>query len=545
MFKYSCSKKNTIVDKDVLIDETIDLYWYRLAEKKAIKLGKITRLLKEVAVDCLINHEQANFTDEKMLENKNNRNITQLLSTGEKIASFPVGDKPNTSACDFMENCEISCTSVSKSPSLSLNDDSNTNNTSNYNELFISTNTDNIMLKIQNLMKIKHFYKKQELICYINSATKYPLTQINYTLTQMIENNGRIIDKYDRIGKLINIGDYYLFQPDDLKNNYISLYDRSTPISRKPYSVQIISDTFKDKPGSNIVKESGSKVLENILSDFNKIIESVHNKTDTWHNYAYITMKHLIDTYNIELTDIHEFLIEHICDKLSNSNIVALLNDVFINPSIKNPSNKDDGVVCEISNNIDAGKYSTFFMNIVQNAIYQKMVITNDNHIVFGMSKYIGAKQKNPDPKNVLEIYIYFKDENKWEPAGQEDIKNYIDIVSTKYKKYTDYKEISVDGKEIQSNKYVGFMSFNTDGSDIIFYVWIKNESGTLGFRCEQHDTKKLKNISELIESEIYLIVPTTESKRTSSGILKKNNIRCWRIANRHPEPLTVPVVVK
>ena len=37
---------------------TIDLYIYRVAERKAIQAGRITRLLKKCAVDCILNIEK-------------------------------------------------------------------------------------------------------------------------------------------------------------------------------------------------------------------------------------------------------------------------------------------------------------------------------------------------------------------------------------------------------------------------------------------------------------------------------------------------------
>ena len=46
--------------------EAADLYVYRLAEQKAIKIGKVTRVLKEISVDCLLNSEQTNFSAENM-----------------------------------------------------------------------------------------------------------------------------------------------------------------------------------------------------------------------------------------------------------------------------------------------------------------------------------------------------------------------------------------------------------------------------------------------------------------------------------------------
>jgi hypothetical protein len=41
--------------------ESMDMYLYRLSEKKSIKIGKVTRVLKTVSVDCLLNKEQMAF----------------------------------------------------------------------------------------------------------------------------------------------------------------------------------------------------------------------------------------------------------------------------------------------------------------------------------------------------------------------------------------------------------------------------------------------------------------------------------------------------
>ena len=69
---------------------------------------------------------------------------------------------------------------------------------------------------------------------YVNLIKKYPLIQINSALKQLIDDKNEFIsDKYGRLGNLINIGDLYLFQPLELNNKQVSLYDRSTPIDKK------------------------------------------------------------------------------------------------------------------------------------------------------------------------------------------------------------------------------------------------------------------------------------------------------------------------
>ena len=88
-------------------EEGADLYVYRLAEVKAIQIGHVSRALKEVAVDCILNSEQLGFTvgDMKMT-------VDQTLSTGQTI-KYPVGDKPFSAMCDYMDKCTYSCKPVS------------------------------------------------------------------------------------------------------------------------------------------------------------------------------------------------------------------------------------------------------------------------------------------------------------------------------------------------------------------------------------------------------------------------------------------------
>ena len=80
-------------------NEAADLYVYRRAEEKAIKIGKVTRLLKQNSVDCILNVEQMKF-DSEVLDTE----IDLILSNNKKI-KYKIGDKPFSSMCDYMEKC--------------------------------------------------------------------------------------------------------------------------------------------------------------------------------------------------------------------------------------------------------------------------------------------------------------------------------------------------------------------------------------------------------------------------------------------------------
>jgi superfamily II DNA or RNA helicase len=213
-------------------EESADIYIYRIAEYKARQIGVVSRILKESSVDCILNHSQTNFTRENM---ETVLDITLSTNPGE-FMSFHIGDVPFSSTCDYMEDCKYTC-KPNKEP-LEIN-------SSTYSEEFVFSNIEKIVNKIKFLFRNNFFYKKQELIQEINHPKKYSLIKINAALTHLIESNDFLQDKYKRNGKLINIGEYYLFQPLELNNQHISIFERIQPISSKYEKIQIkIPDSY-------------------------------------------------------------------------------------------------------------------------------------------------------------------------------------------------------------------------------------------------------------------------------------------------------------
>ena len=222
----------------VLFDDSIesaDLYIYRVAEYKAIQIGKITRLLKETAIDCIINHEQTNFTQQNIKANMHS-NITQIVSSGKTISDFRIGDAPFSHFCDYMASCNYNCRPNKEISDEEVNEDT-------YDESFIHINSEKIIKRIRMLFKEAFFYKKDNLIASIRAVKPYSYVQIYSALTNLIEDENEFItDKYDRNGKLVNIGDYYLFQPVEITDKNISIYQRTTPLDFKMDSIVIELD---------------------------------------------------------------------------------------------------------------------------------------------------------------------------------------------------------------------------------------------------------------------------------------------------------------
>ncbi len=80
--------------------ESIDFYIYKDAERKALKMGEVEKILKESAIDCYLNK------DINHIEDKDVTKVILESSQGIKSDIIP-SDKPNTKICSFLEDCNI------------------------------------------------------------------------------------------------------------------------------------------------------------------------------------------------------------------------------------------------------------------------------------------------------------------------------------------------------------------------------------------------------------------------------------------------------
>ena len=301
----TCSHKDlSLVQRNVQIymyatllsnnTESVDLFIYRKAEEKAKVIGTVTRVLKQHSIDCLLNYEQQKF-DEKFL----NKELTITLSDNSSI-NYSIGDKSYSALCDYMAECRYSC-----SPSIEdHNKEYGTTtkiNTSLYNETFLKTNNEVIIKLLRDLYKEKYFYDKNDIIKYILTFKEYPLEHINNALDELVNNENILLtDKYNNLGKLINIGTLYIFQPQNL-NDDATIFERTSAILTKPSSLKFnISETVevhnedtdaktkvlsKDKRTPLIKMYSNDELTE--LSNTNKDFVKSYIK-DLESNYNYI-----------------------------------------------------------------------------------------------------------------------------------------------------------------------------------------------------------------------------------------------------------------
>jgi hypothetical protein len=219
--------------------ESIDLYVYRHAEAKSLNIGKVSRVLKETAIDCLLTKK------ENVRYFKNDiTHIPQLLSNKKDI-SFDIRQNAYSSSCDYMESCSYKCMIYDNKQfqKLDFNDETDV---STYNSHHIALNTNNVVMKIKDLFKEKYVYSKYDIITRICYNKPYSIHIIDTALNDLVSNKLMVaFDRYQRQGKIIKINDMYLFQPSEVANTFISLEERSKPVDYKNEKLLI---KFKDEP---------------------------------------------------------------------------------------------------------------------------------------------------------------------------------------------------------------------------------------------------------------------------------------------------------
>jgi hypothetical protein len=478
----------TILDKN--IEESADLYVYRVAEYKAIQIGKVTRILKETAVDCIINHDQTNFTQEIMSASLNEP-IVQELSSGEVLKNFKVGDAPFSPSCDYMANCNYNCRPNSKIDESNLNEDT-------YDEKFIIINSEKILQRIRMLFRETFFYKKDRLLQSIRTPKEYPYIQIFSALTQLIEDeNEFIVDKYGRNGRLINIGDYYIFQPIELKDKNISIYDRSVPIDYKHDMInfQIKQNIVKpvvDKRNINKVLgqelelefPEGKRIVDEMKINYNISVEFLkQNKVprgdDNWYKHCGIVMKKLSKEYPESKKYLLLFLVSHMIELLLFDEKINVMNYIYSLESIPQDS----------------------FERYTKN-YFEKYTISTQKYTIF-----IAYKLNK-------RMIMILNNENKWVEATPEEQREIASYKSTK-----DFLAFDINNY----NNIIGFIGYEKGNKDLAFKTKNMLSKRDTGARCDQATkNKNLTKLNEIIGEEKYTNENTKSVKDKDGNIIKE-----------------------
>ena len=506
-------------------EETADLYLYRLAEIKAIQIGKVSRVLKEISIDCILNQAQLNFSEEHLAANKV-LPMTLELGSGIILPNYKIGDKPFSAICDYMESCSYTCR-----PNKDLKELVGDAKLDTYNEDFIMMNNDKLIYKIKQLMKERFFYRKKDLVVLLNVLKPYPLVQINAALHQLVEDkNEYVTDKYGRLGNLINIADLYLFQPLELKNTRVSIRERSIPLEVKhdKLAIKIPKElklneaiiNIKDVRGqaqqvqaqqvqaqqvqaqqvqaqqqqqipteqeipteqaqeqipteqAEIESELPAAENENLKSVYSLIEEKFSMATSlqkitkgekNWYMFCHIGTE-LLKQNGLSEASLQQLIAEHICDEFSFYEFMLLLN--------------------EVSKPINTAAPPNLRVPLKHiNAYINRQILTGKNGLK-------GILWKN----NGKLTTVVKQAAEPWHIGESEDIKDLSEVV---LKKKTDLLT--------HLNSIMGFMNNFKQENYVVFKTKNINNPRDLGARCDQNSNKSkaIDILNAIIEENMY-----------------------------------------
>ena len=333
-------------------NESADMYRYRLAEEKDIKIKNVERVMKEVAADCLLNRNRNIISSSKI--------IKMISASGEKI-KYKFGFEPFSADCDYKKECSYKCISSVKA---NIIPDESTF-TLNFAENYIKI----IMKDIKNLYRYNIYYTVEQIKNSIDKS--FDDLYIYIALDKLLKNKNNIIfDKYGREGYLIYRGDYYIFQPKEIRYLDIPTYYRHTPLEYKVEQFSLLDYVSNKNNKSTII--NNKKISKTIF-------EMYDNITSKYNDFLKYFSKDVIDII------IYEYLI----DRMDQSEIITLFNNAL--------KNKDKNY--KIINNIISDQsikrnkqtlikiYDTFYKIINNRVLKTTFKIDTDNtnyNIIFG-----------------------------------------------------------------------------------------------------------------------------------------------------------------
>ncbi len=401
--------------------------------------------------------------------------ITQELSNGMILNDFKIGDAPFSPACDYMAECNYDCR-----PDKEINEDDLNQDT--YSESFIVMNSEKILQRIRMLMKESFFYKKDVLLKEIRIQKEYPYVQIYSALSQLIDDENEFItDKYGRNGHLINIGDYYLFQPIELRYKNSSIFDRSVPIDYKHDMIKFELKTDisrpvaekKNAPKSNnmiVVDNSyGKKIIDDMTENYNTAIEfskkskRVPRGDKNWYKHSGIIMRKMSIDYPITKQNdlLRAFLVAHIIESLLFEDKLAIMDYLYSLDDINKETIIWYAKEYFETNSIQTDNFRVFIMYKLQ----KRMIMILDEN-----NKWVVA-----EPEDAREI------------AGTKIVKETLAFVASEY------------------NKIIGFIGYGKNNTYLVFKTKNITSVRDTGARCDEAGkVKTMQKLNEILGETVY-----------------------------------------
>ena len=288
--------------------ETIDERNYRFSENKDFIIKQIERILKQQAIDCMLNIN-GNMNSKRTVGN------TKFLTSLGEVYDEKVTREPFSRECDYKKNCEYKCAWEPRAgEKIKINTDT-------YTIKFADNDLQNIAKYVKKLFKMNTVYSTQDLIRLIRK--EFPEVENIYiykVLDDFINTVSTVIyDKFDREGYLLYKGNYYIFQPSELTYEKLPIYYRQKPLLTKPSDVDIAGELRK-----NIDYNTNSNMATKLDTSTHDVLQTQMSNINT----AIITNEDF--SQKVGIHGYKELVIAIVLDRLTGKTHTDLLKDLLI-----------------------------------------------------------------------------------------------------------------------------------------------------------------------------------------------------------------------
>jgi superfamily II DNA or RNA helicase len=357
--------------------ETLDMYLYRYAESKAINIGKVTKLLKSISVDCILNFNQSKYTQQYFKTNR--KTVKQKLSNCSVVDNFIVGDVDFSSACDFSK-CEYKCIST----------DTGTDISNNVTKSWLSYALPIVFSRLLKYFSQCNFFIHQDDVIHI-LGKDIDQEQYWFALNEIIKPENQILykfrDCYGRFCRLDNIGPAYIIIPL-YPTQQVSIFS-PIPMSFDFIKLQLDGKIILSHHSNDV------KTNVNIVPNINDII--VASKIAISKNNIYKNIKKNDSFYWEKYTNNINHYLLHINNDVIENVVIHRRLDVL---PIKT---KLDYAIYILNQDFLYGIW-----NIIKEYFKQKIIV--DEH-----KTYICLSDKQADSNNnELTVFLLNTENNQW-----------------------------------------------------------------------------------------------------------------------------------
>jgi hypothetical protein len=209
-----------VIPPNVSSRETADLLSYRMGFRKAVQIGKVTRIMKQSAIDCNLNKDAIIIRGEPP--------IKQIDAQRVEREAVNINDMPFTAVCDWIETCDYQCNPSLPMKELNIDD-------STYDEFSARWRIHQIKERIQSLFAVQPFYQSEDLW---NTMADIPRLAIVDVLHEIVNNRSFQVKYNETSGYIRYCNGYYLLQPNVYADLTIPLAIRVAkfPVKRDQYA---------------------------------------------------------------------------------------------------------------------------------------------------------------------------------------------------------------------------------------------------------------------------------------------------------------------